>query len=151
MRSQPRRERWREDLRCWWFVAETGMRSDRVAVVPPALDDDLSFPRRLDDLAVEQLIAQATSLTPIWRVAWAILCPCKISTSTCRSFATIFSGLYLFLVIAALPDVKTHTSSQATLTRADQSLSSPPSIAPCARRKPVAWRVSYEERIMPDN
>src|SRR5262249_55874657 len=32
--------------------------------------------------------------------------PCETRTSTCRSFATISSGLYRFLVIAVLLDVK---------------------------------------------
>src|SRR5262249_46112899 len=32
--------------------------------------------------------------------------PCETSTSTCRSFATISSGLYRFLAIAVLLDVK---------------------------------------------
>ena len=35
-----------------------------------------------------------TSLTPIWRIASAMGCPCETRTSTCRSFATISSGLY---------------------------------------------------------
>src|SRR5262245_1562124 len=33
-------------------------------------------------------------------------CPCETRTSTCRSFATISSGLYRFLAIAVLLDVK---------------------------------------------
>jgi len=32
---------------------------DRVVVAPPALDDDLGFSQRVEDLAVEQLVAQA--------------------------------------------------------------------------------------------
>src|SRR5215510_4571235 len=32
--------------------------------------------------------------------------PCETRTSTCRSFATISSGLYCFLAIAVLLDVK---------------------------------------------
>src|SRR6516162_5732728 len=32
--------------------------------------------------------------------------PCETRTSTCRSFATISSGLYRFLAIAVLLDVK---------------------------------------------
>src|SRR6516225_999460 len=32
--------------------------------------------------------------------------PCETRTSTCRNFATISSGLYRFLVIAVLLDVK---------------------------------------------
>src|SRR5262249_39991864 len=33
-------------------------------------------------------------------------CPCETRTSTCRSFATISSGLYRFLPIPGLLDVK---------------------------------------------
>src|SRR5256885_5538782 len=35
-----------------------------------------------------------------------MLWPCETRTSTCRSFATISSGLYRFLAIAVLLDVK---------------------------------------------
>jgi hypothetical protein len=41
------------------------MRADGVVVMPPAFDDDLSFPQREEDFAVEQFVSQATSLTPI--------------------------------------------------------------------------------------
>src|SRR5215831_14186776 len=47
-----------------------------------------------------------TSLTPIWRIASAMFWPCETRTSTCRNFATISSGLYRFLVITVLLDVK---------------------------------------------
>src|SRR5262252_7366960 len=47
-----------------------------------------------------------TSLTPIWRIASVMPCPCETRTSTWRSFATISSGLYRFLAIAVLLDVK---------------------------------------------
>src|SRR5215813_4551044 len=39
-------------------------------------------------------------------MASAMGCPCETRTSTCRSFATISSGLYRFLAIAVLLDVK---------------------------------------------
>src|SRR5262249_53254258 len=61
-----------------------------------------------------------TSLTPIWRIASAMACPCETRTSTCRSFATISSGLYRFLAITVLLDVKRHTSSRTTSMGADQ-------------------------------
>jgi hypothetical protein len=35
------------------------MRADGVVVMPPAFDDDLSFPQRVEDLAVEQFVSQA--------------------------------------------------------------------------------------------
>jgi hypothetical protein len=41
------------------------MRSDRVVVSPPAFDDDLRLLQRVEDFAIEQFVAQATSLTPI--------------------------------------------------------------------------------------
>src|SRR5262249_1930117 len=47
-----------------------------------------------------------TSLTPISRIASTMFWPCETRTSTCRSFATISSGLYRFLAIAVLLDVK---------------------------------------------
>jgi len=42
--------------------------------------------------------------TPIDRIASPIGVPCDTRTSTCRSFATIFSGLCLFLDIPVLLD-----------------------------------------------
>src|SRR5262249_50476738 len=48
-------------------------------------------------------------------------CPCETRTSTCRSFATISSGLYRFLAITVLLDVKRHTSSRTTSMGADQT------------------------------
>ena len=41
------------------------MRPDGVVVATPALDDDLGLTQGVEDLAIEQLVAQATSLTPI--------------------------------------------------------------------------------------
>src|SRR5262249_49398464 len=39
-------------------------------------------------------------------IASTMFWPCETRTSTCRSFATISSGLYRFLAIAVLLDVK---------------------------------------------
>src|SRR5262249_33194038 len=64
--------------------------------------------------------SSVTSLTRIWRIASAMACPCETRTSTCRSFATISSGLYRFLAITVLLDVKRHTSSRTTSMGADQ-------------------------------
>src|SRR5262249_61387313 len=47
-----------------------------------------------------------TWLTRIWRMASTLFWPCETRTSTCRSFATISSGLYRFLAIAVILDVK---------------------------------------------
>src|SRR5262249_14081336 len=52
----------------------------------------------------------------------AMACPCETRTSTCRSFATISSGLYRFLAITVLLDVKRHTSSRTTSMGADHPL-----------------------------
>jgi len=68
-------------------------------VATPALDDDLGFLQRGEDLAVEQLVPELTSVTPIERIASATGRPCAVSTSTCRSFATLSSGLCRFLDI----------------------------------------------------
>src|ERR1019366_8497678 len=95
------------------------MRPDGVVVTAPAFDDDLSFPQREEDFAVEQFVTQATSLTPIWRIASTMPWPCETMTSTCLSFVTISSGLRLFLGISVLLDVKRHTSGRTTSSRAD--------------------------------
>src|SRR5215813_7137351 len=59
--------------------------------------------RRLIDKSFLTLMQYVTSLTPIWRIASTMFWPCETRTSTCRSFATISSGLYRFLAIAVLP------------------------------------------------
>src|ERR687893_1295807 len=93
-RSRPQYDLWRG-----WDVAEGRVRPDRIVVPAPTLDDDLGFLERIEDLAVEQLVAELTSVTPIERIASATVRPCAVNTSTCRSFATISSGLCLFLDI----------------------------------------------------
>src|SRR5215813_6319803 len=62
--------------------------------------------RRLIDKSFLTLMQYVTSLTPIWRIASTMFWPCETRTSTCLSFATISSGLYRFLAIAVLLDVK---------------------------------------------
>src|SRR5450830_262233 len=96
------------------------MRADCIVVASPAFDDDLSLPQRVEDFAVEQLVTQATSLTPIWRIASTMPWPCETRTSTCRSFVTISSGLCLFLGIAVLLHVQRHTSGRTTFAGVDQ-------------------------------
>src|SRR5262249_53389725 len=64
-----------------------------------------------------------TSLTPIWRVASAMGCPCATSSSTCRN-AIISYPAYPFLAIAVLLDVKRHTSSWTTSMAADHDANS---------------------------
>jgi hypothetical protein len=94
LRSRPQ-----HDLRGGRDGAKGRVRADRVGVATPALDDDLGLLERGEDLAVEQLVPELTSVTPIERIASATGRPCAVSTSTCRSFATISSGLCLFLDI----------------------------------------------------
>ena len=43
----------------WRTVSEGTVRSDGVVVSPPLLDDDLSLPERVEDLAIEKFIPEA--------------------------------------------------------------------------------------------
>ena len=45
-------------------------------MTPPAFDDDAGLAQRVENFAIEQFIAKATSLTPIWRIASAMFWPC---------------------------------------------------------------------------
>src|SRR5918997_4762757 len=93
-RSRPQHDLWRGR-----DGAERGGGPKGVVVPAPALDHDLRLLERIEDLAVEQLVPELTCVTPIERIASATGRPCAVSTSTCRSFATISSGLCLFLDI----------------------------------------------------
>ena len=63
-----------------------------------------------------------TSVTPMDLTASATDVPCAVITSTCRSFATISSGLCLFLGIrSVLPGSMSHTSGRTTSVGADQN------------------------------
>ena len=71
-RSWPRkRSRPQHDLRGGRDGAKGRGRADRVVVPTPALDDDLGLLERGEDLAVEQLVPELTSVTPIERIASA--------------------------------------------------------------------------------
>src|SRR5215472_1318412 len=59
LRSRPCGERWDEHLRGRCAVAYRSMRPDSIVVPSPTLDDDLGFAQRIEDLAVEKLVAQA--------------------------------------------------------------------------------------------
>src|SRR5450631_1698402 len=61
------------------------MRSDRVVVLPPFLDDDLCFLQAVEDFAVQQLIAQFCCDIPASRQATGVGLPCAIDTSIWRS------------------------------------------------------------------
>ena len=71
-------------------------------LVPPCPHADLFGPRGRAWLLAQALPpdeGDATSVTPIERIASATVRPCAVSTSTCRSLATISSGLCRFLDI----------------------------------------------------
>ena len=59
MRSRPCGECGHEHFRGGSAVADRGMRPNGVVVASPALDDDLSLAQRVEDLAIEQFVAQA--------------------------------------------------------------------------------------------
>src|SRR5664279_2442224 len=122
------------------------MRTDGVVVTAPAFDDDLRLFQRVEDFPVEQFVTQATSLTPIWRIASAMPWPCETKTSTCRSFVTISSGLCLFLGISVLLDAKRHTSSRTTSTRADQCLC----LGHTAKNSRIMTTCGDQYKAMPD-
>src|SRR5215207_4331497 len=82
------------NLGCGRPVGQRGVWAKGVIVATPALDDDLGLLERGENLAVEQLVPELTSVTPIERIASATDRPCAVSTSTCRSLATISSGLW---------------------------------------------------------
>ena len=52
-------------------VGQRGVWAKGVVVATPALDDDLGLLERGEDLAVEQLVPELTSVTPIERIASA--------------------------------------------------------------------------------
>ena len=71
-RSWPRkRSRPQHDLRGGRLVGQRGVGAKGVGVATPALDDDLGLLERGEDLAVEQLVPELTSVTPIERIASA--------------------------------------------------------------------------------
>jgi hypothetical protein len=66
-------------------------------VFAPSLDDNLSFFRAVEDLSVEQLIAEFCCDISAARQASGVDLPCAIDTSIWRSSVTICSALNLFL------------------------------------------------------
>src|SRR3954454_8462873 len=103
-RSRPGREGGHNHLRSRWPITQGRMRAHAVVMPPPALDDD------------------PTSATPMERIASATGVPCATRTSTWRSFATISSGVCLFLPIVILLRLGSHTSGWTTPTGADHDL-----------------------------
>jgi hypothetical protein len=78
------------------------MRADCVVVLAPLFDHDLCLSQRVEDLTVEEFIAQLVSVTPNTRATSAPVCPCASNTSAWRSFATISSAECLFRDIISL-------------------------------------------------
>src|ERR671911_1189786 len=120
-RSRPQYDLWRG-----WDVAEGRVRPDGVVVPAPCLDDDLGLLERRDDLAVEQLVAELTSVTPMERSASATVRPCAVSTSTCRSFATISSAVCRFL------DIDPSSTGPKAIPQGGPLLRGQTSLAACA-------------------
>jgi len=86
-----------EDLRVWRLVTQRAMRPQCVVEAPPALDNDLGLGQRVEDLTIQQLVTEPTSVTPIWRTASATGILCELRTSICRSLTMISSGVCFFL------------------------------------------------------
>jgi len=59
LRSRPCGECWDEHLRGRSPVADRGVRANHIVVTAPALDDDLRLAQGVEDLAIEQFVAQA--------------------------------------------------------------------------------------------
>jgi hypothetical protein len=72
------------DVRSRRPIVERRVRSDRVGVLSPLLNDDMCLFHGVEDIAVEQLNAPGTDLS------------CAINTSIRRSSVTICSALNLF-------------------------------------------------------
>src|SRR5450631_175956 len=87
------------------------MRSDRVVVLPPFLDDDLCFLQAVEDFAVQQLIAQFCCDIPASRQATGVGLPCAIDTSIWRSSVTICSAPNLFFgITGSFPSSFSHNA-----------------------------------------
>jgi hypothetical protein len=71
----------RECLRCRRPIVERRVRSDRVVVLPPLLDDNLRFLQAVEDFAIQQLVAEFCCDIPASRQATGVDLPCAIDTS----------------------------------------------------------------------
>src|SRR4051795_11860601 len=96
------------------------MQAHAVVVPSPAFDDDLRLAQRVEDLAIQQVIPQPTSVTPMARIASATGVPCATRTSTWRSLEMISSGGCLLLIVILLR-LRSHTSGWTTPTGADHA------------------------------
>jgi hypothetical protein len=92
-----------ECLGCRRPISERRVRSDRVVVRAPLLDDDLRFFQAVKKFSIQQLIAQLCCNIPASRQASGVALPCAINTSIWRSSVTICSALNLFFGMAQAP------------------------------------------------
>ena len=83
-------------------IVKRRVRSDRVVVLSPLLDDALCFLQTIEDFAVGQFIAKTCCDIPASRQASGAVLPCAINTSIWRSAVTICSALNLFFGITKL-------------------------------------------------
>jgi len=54
-----------DSIRCWWTIGKGAVRPDAVVVAPPALDQNLGFLEAVEDLAIEELVPELCSDTPM--------------------------------------------------------------------------------------
>ena len=106
-------------------MAQRAVRLDGVEVPAPLLDQHLGLSERVEHLAVQQLVPELGSVAPIARTASATGLPCAVSTSTCRSFATICSGVLRFPAMSTPSVVTPASHSQRTTSSAAVSNSKP--------------------------
>src|SRR5215211_3275973 len=118
-RSRPGRECGHKHLRSRRLVAQRRMRADGVVMASPAFDHHSGLPQGVEELSIQQLVPQPTSVTPIARIASATGVPCATSTSTWRSLETISSGVCRFLRMVILLRLGSHTSGWTTPKGAD--------------------------------
>ena len=67
---------WDDAFGCGWTITQGAVWPDRVVMTAPVFDEYLSLAQRVEELAVEEFIPEACTVTPV-----------------CRSFDTISSGL----------------------------------------------------------
>src|SRR3954469_4276333 len=126
-RSRPGREGGHKHLRGRRLVAPRPMRALGVVMASPAFDHNSGLLEGVEDLAIQQLVPQPTSVTPIARIASATGVPCATRTSTWRRLATISSGVCRFFGIVILLRLPSHPSGWTTPKGADHG----PMLADC--------------------
>lgn len=64
------------------------MRTHRIVAPAPGFDEHMCVFQGVEDLSIQKLILELTDVTPIWRMAPAIIRSCAVSACTYRSLAT---------------------------------------------------------------